>query len=136
MASASRLLVELGRDALARSALGSAESTLERAAALSTNAPHVHAIALELLSDALSRSGKNGRCLEVSEQLMPALACIDADASRLHAGWLRLARAAIAQLPTHLTDRTSADEASIQSAGDALRRTALAARAPPPGALT
>jgi DNA-binding NarL/FixJ family response regulator len=121
MASASRLLVELGRDALARSALGSAESTLERAAALSTNAPHVHAIALELLSDALSRSGKNGRCLEVSEQLMPALACIDADASRLHAGWLRLARAAIAQLPTHLTDRTSADEASIQSAGDALR---------------
>jgi DNA-binding NarL/FixJ family response regulator len=120
-ASASRLLVELGRDALARSALSSAEATLERAAALSVETPDVQAIALELLCDTLSRAGKNSRCLEVSEQLLPALLRIDADASRLHAGWLRLARAAIAELPSHLTDRTADDESRIHAASEALR---------------
>lgn len=98
-ASASRVLVALGRDALSRSALTSAESTLERAVALSTGALDTRADALELLSDALIRMGGGARCLDVTEQLMRTLLAIDAGRRRMHAAWLRLARATIGNQP-------------------------------------
>jgi DNA-binding CsgD family transcriptional regulator/tetratricopeptide (TPR) repeat protein len=129
-ASAARLLVELGRDALARSALSSAEATLERAAALAISVPNVRANALELLSDTLARAGKSDRCLAITEELMSALASIDSDASRLHTGWLRLARAAIADLPSHLSVPTSVDASHTETAIDALREADRVSSAP------
>ncbi|HVA19921.1 MAG TPA: AAA family ATPase, partial [Solirubrobacteraceae bacterium] len=108
-ASAARLLVEVGRDALARSGLTSAEATLERAAALASSSPEICANALELLADTLSRAGKNDYCLEVTQRMISALTRVEAGPSRLHAGWLRLARAAISALPSRPNDPTTED---------------------------
>ena len=94
-ASASRLLVRLGADALDRGALTSAATTLERAVELSPTDAETHTRALELLSDALYRAGSMQRCLEVTETLPDLLMRAGADAERVHAGWLRVARAAI-----------------------------------------
>ena len=94
-ASASRLLVRLGSDALDRGALTSAATTLERAVELSFTQAETHLRAFELLSDTLYRAGAMQRCLEVTETLPDLLLRVGADADRVHAGWLRVARAAI-----------------------------------------
>lgn len=94
-ASAARLLVRLGADALQRGALTSAEATLDRAVQLSCDQPEIHAGAMELLSDTLYRAGAMERCLAVTESLPDELLRIGADADRVHACWLRVARAAI-----------------------------------------
>lgn len=94
-ASAARLLVRLGADALQRGALTSAETTLDRAVQLSCDQPEIHAAAMELLSDTLYRAGAMQRCLAITESLPDELLRIGADADRVHACWLRVARAAI-----------------------------------------
>ena len=94
-ASASRLLVRLGSDALDRGALTSAATTLERAVELSPSNAEAHVRALELLSDTLYRAGAMQRCLDATNTLPDLLMRVGADAERVHAGWLRVARAAI-----------------------------------------
>lgn len=93
-ASAARLLVLLGSHALDRGALTSAATTLERAVELSGPQSETRARALELLSDALYRAGAMQRCVAVTEALPEVLMRLGADAERVHAGWLRVARAA------------------------------------------
>ena len=91
--SAARLLVRLGTDALGRGAVASAEAILERALGAATADSEVHLAVPELLSDALSRSGNIERCLTVTAELPVALSRTGSSNERVHAGWLRLARA-------------------------------------------
>ena len=91
--SAARLLLQLGADALGRGAVASAQAILERALGAATTDSEIHVAVLELLSDALARAGNIDRCLEVTAELPVALRRTGSSPERVHAGWLRLARA-------------------------------------------
>lgn len=92
-ASAARLLLQLGADALSRGAVASAQAILERALRVATTDSEIHATVLELLSDALAGAGDIDRCLAVTAELPVALRPTGSSPERIHAGWLRLARA-------------------------------------------
>lgn len=93
--SAARLLLQLGADALGRGAVASAQAILERALEATPAGTETHVAVLELLSDALTRAGMAGRCLEVTAELPSVLRQAGCPRERVHAGWVRLARAQI-----------------------------------------
>jgi DNA-binding CsgD family transcriptional regulator/tetratricopeptide (TPR) repeat protein len=90
---ASRLLLESGRRALARTALASAETTLERAVALAgTNLALVAEIDEQLVG-VLSLAGKTDRAQEVGRRLLLALNDLGAPPERVGAAYLAFGRA-------------------------------------------
>lgn len=113
--ASARLLLQLGADALGRSALTSAETILERARTLAPEGGQTYAHVIELLSDALTRAGKMDRCLEVTSGLPDALRRSGADAGRQHEAWLRLARAAIGAGVAPIVRSKEAQPPSAQS---------------------
>ncbi len=90
---AARLLLVVGRRALAQGALVSAEAALERARGFVTASPAVLASLDELLTEVLSLAGKAEHAVEAGQRLLAALERQEAAPARRAQVHLRLARA-------------------------------------------
>jgi DNA-binding CsgD family transcriptional regulator len=111
---AARLLLEVGRRALAGGALVSAEIALDRARTLARFDDATAVEVEESLTDVLSLAGKRDRAFEVSASLLSRLADRPEDAARRVEVHLRLARVAIAA-----TDWTAARQQLGEARADA-----------------
>jgi DNA-binding CsgD family transcriptional regulator len=111
---AARLLLEVGRRALAGGALGSAEIALDRARTLERFDDASAVEIEERLTEVLALAGKRDRAFEVSASLLRRLADRPADAARRVEVHLQLARVAIAA-----TDWTTARQQLRDARADA-----------------
>ena len=91
--AATRLLLESARRSLARTALASAESALDRARSLAGDDRDLAVEVDEVLVEALSLAGKPDRAVQVGERLVASLARSDAPPGRAGRARLSLGRA-------------------------------------------
>jgi DNA-binding CsgD family transcriptional regulator/tetratricopeptide (TPR) repeat protein len=93
---AAELLLQSGRQAVARGALATAESVLDRAGNLAPENGPLWCEAMEALGEALSLAGKWERVFAVGERLLTVLERQPGQQERCSGVYLRMARAALA----------------------------------------
>ena len=117
---AATLVVQAGRRSMARGALATAETTLERAMELAGDTDELVLDVGDALCETLSLAGKVDRALEVGADLISQLVSSRAPADKLASVHLRLARAATAACRWDVADAHLAQVPALAGAQEPL----------------